>query len=128
MPWISSPGRPPRTPHHARRAPDPGPRTPVPDRVLVTAADLEHAVRINAALEGAGFQTALATSLDDVRAELRRRDPDCLVLTGGLHESSAGPLLALARERAVSTLGLVETTEPDAKALARALGLTAHLA
>src|ERR687892_1699690 len=100
------------------------------DRVLITADDLEPAVRINAALEAAGFRTALTTSLDDVKAELRRREPppDCLVLTGGLHEPAAASLLAAARERSISTLGLVESTEPDAKGVARSLGLTAHLA
>jgi DNA-binding NtrC family response regulator len=97
------------------------------DRVLITGDDLEQAVRVNAALEQAGFATSIATALDDVPAELRRREPDCLVLTGALHESSAERLLAAARERAVSTLGLVEATEPDAKRVARALGLTAFL-
>ncbi|HXF95714.1 MAG TPA: sigma-54 dependent transcriptional regulator [Gemmatimonadales bacterium] len=98
------------------------------DRVLITTADLEPAVRINAALEAAGFETALATSLDDVRSELRRREPDCLILTCALHESSVAQLLALARDRSISTLGLVEATDPDAKGLARSLGLTAYLA
>ncbi|HEY6808496.1 MAG TPA: sigma-54 dependent transcriptional regulator [Gemmatimonadales bacterium] len=97
------------------------------DRVLVTTGDLEHAVRINAHLEQAGFTTELATSVDEVRQALRRREPACLILTGGLHEPSAAPLLALAREGAVSTLGLVEATEPDAKGLAAELGLTAYL-
>jgi len=99
----------------------------MPDRVLVTTGDLEHAVRVNAQLEAAGFDTAMITSFDDVRDALRRREPDCLVLTGALHEPGTARLLALARERAVSTLGLVETTEPDPKDLARELGLTAFL-
>src|SRR5712691_8007527 len=97
------------------------------DRVLVTTDDLEHAVRINAHLEGAGFETALTSSLEDVRQEVRRREPDCIILTGGLHETSAAHVLAAARDRAVSTLGLVEETEPDAKGLARRLGLTGYL-
>jgi len=99
----------------------------MPDRVLVTTGDLEHAVRINAQLEAAGFDTAMSTSFDDVREALRRREPDCLVVTGALHEPATARLLALARERAVSTLGLVEATEPDPKDLARELGLTAFL-
>jgi len=100
------------------------------DRILVTTDDLEHAVRINAHLEGAGFDTALVSSLDDVRQAVRgaSREPDCIVLTGGLHETRAQTLLAAARERGISTLGLVEATEPDAKGVARALGLTAWLA
>jgi DNA-binding NtrC family response regulator len=69
----------------------------------------------------------MVSSFDDVVKELRRREPDCVVLTGGLHESSATHLVAAARERSISTLGLVEETEPDAKTLARELGLTGFL-
>ena len=100
----------------------------MPDRILVTTDDLEHAVRINAALEAAGFHTTLASTLDEARQALRRDPPpDCVVVTGGLHESGAAQLLTLARDRSVSTLGLVEETEPDAKGLARRLGLTGYL-
>ncbi len=98
------------------------------DRILITTDDLEHAVRINAALEGAGFDTRMASSFDDLRQAVRREPvPDCVVLTGGLHEDAAAQLLAAARDRSISTLGLVEATEPDAKGLARRLGLTAWL-
>ncbi|HET7296095.1 MAG TPA: sigma-54 dependent transcriptional regulator [Gemmatimonadales bacterium] len=100
----------------------------MPDRILVTQDDLEHAVRANAALEAAGFHTTLAASLDEARQALRRDPPpDCLVVTGGLHEAGAAQLLALARDRSISTLGLVEQTDPDAKGLARRLGLTGYL-
>jgi DNA-binding NtrC family response regulator len=100
----------------------------MPDRILVTADDLEHAVRINAALEEAGFRTTLATTFDEGRQAIRREPPpDCVVVTGGLHETRAAQLLTLAREREISTLGLVEQTEPDAKGLARQLGLTGYL-
>jgi len=98
------------------------------DHVLVTMDDLEQAVRANGGLEAAGFDTVLTlSSLDDVRAALGRREPDCLVITGGLHEPAAAHLLGLARDRSISTLGFVEATEPDPKGLARRLGLTAHL-
>src|SRR5213596_1377781 len=100
----------------------------MPDRILITTDDLEHAVRINAGIEAAGFHTTLAHTLDEARQALRRDPPpDCVVVTGGLHESGAAQLLTLARDRSVSTLGLVEETEPDAKGLARRLGLTAYL-
>src|SRR5881409_1508319 len=100
----------------------------MPDRILITTDDLEHAVRINAGVEAAGFRTTLAHTLDEARQALRRDPaPDCIVVTGGLHESGAAQLLTLARDRAISTLGLVEGTEPDAKGLARRLGLTAYL-
>jgi DNA-binding NtrC family response regulator len=102
----------------------------MPDRVLVTTDDLEHAVRINAHLEAAGFDTAMVSSFDDVRQAVSRRDlpPDCIILTGGLHETPGQHLLASARDHAISTLGLVEATEPDPKTLALELGLTAWLA
>src|SRR6266851_5823306 len=97
------------------------------DRVVITTEDLEQAVRVNAHLEGAGFATELATSLDEVRTAVRTREPDCLIVTGGLHEPTGAQIVAVARDRAISTLGLVEATEPDAKGLARDLGLTAFL-
>ncbi|MGH7673871.1 MAG: sigma 54-interacting transcriptional regulator, partial [Gemmatimonadales bacterium] len=100
----------------------------MPDRILITGDDLEQAVRINAHLEQVGFDTVLATPLDDVLELLRRRDPQCVIVTGGLHEAHLGRLLAAARERSISTLGLVEATDPDPTALARTLGLTAWLA
>jgi DNA-binding NtrC family response regulator len=99
------------------------------DRILITTDDLEHAVRINAHLETAGFQTTLASSFDDVGRAVGTgaATPDCIVLTGGLHESSAAHLLRIAHDRSISTLGLVEPTEPDPKELASRVGLTAFL-
>src|SRR6266498_957497 len=106
------------------------------DRVLITTDDLEQAVRVNASLEQAGCDTAMVSSLDDVRQAVRSkeqgagggsREPDAIVLTGGLHETTAQRLLAAAREHAVSTLGLVEATDEDPNQIGRELGLTAWL-
>ena len=94
------------------------------DRVLITTDDLEQAVRVNASLEQAGFDTAMVSSLDDVRQSVRGRQPDAIILTGGLHESTAQRLLAAAHEHAVSTLGLVEATDEDPNQIGRELGLT----
>ena len=106
----------------------------MPDRVLITTDDLEHAVRINAALEQARLDTAMVSSLDDVRAAVRSREqkagsrePDAIVLTGGLHETTAQRLLSAAHEHAVATLGLVEPTDEDPSEIAGKLGLTAWL-
>jgi DNA-binding NtrC family response regulator len=106
----------------------------MPDRVLITTDDLEQAVRVNAALEQSSFDTAMVSSLDDVRSAVRgrepgagSREPDAIILTGGLHESTAQRLLAAAREHAVSTLGLVEATDEDPSQIGRELGLTAWL-
>src|SRR5437867_798011 len=99
------------------------------DRVLITTDDLEQAVRVNAALEQAAFDTAMVSSLDDVRQAVRGRQPppDAIILTGGLHESTAQRLLAAAREHAVSTLGLVEATDENPDKIAQQLGLTGWL-
>ena len=97
------------------------------DRVLITTDDLEQAVRINASLEQAGYDTATVSSLDDVRSAVRGREPDAIVLTGGLHESTAQRLLAASRDHAVSTLGLVEPTDDDPSQIGHELGLTAWL-
>jgi DNA-binding NtrC family response regulator len=99
----------------------------MPDRVLITTDDLETAVRVNANLETAGFDTAMVSSLDDVKQSVRGGQPDAILLTGGLHESTAQRLLAAAREHAVSTLGLVEASDKDPGEIGRALGLTAWL-
>src|SRR2546422_5497832 len=76
------------------------------DRVLITTDDLEQAVRVNASLEQAGFDTAMVSSLDDVRQAVRTpeqgagsREPDAIVLTGGLHETTGQRLVAAANER-----------------------------
>ena len=97
------------------------------DRVLITTDDLETAVRVNANLESAGFNTATVSSLDDVKQAVRGGQPDAIVLTGGLHESTAQRLLAASRDHAVSTLGLVEPTDDDPSQIGRELGLTAWL-
>jgi DNA-binding NtrC family response regulator len=96
------------------------------DRVLITTDDLEHAVRVNAGLEQAGFNTAMVSSLDDVKQSVRSGQPEAIILTGGLHESTAQRLLAAAHDHGVSTLGLVESTD-DPKRVSRDLGLTAWL-
>src|SRR2546428_11715820 len=88
------------------------------DRILVTTDDLEHAVRSNAGLEAAGFQTTLA-SLDEARQAVRREPPPhCLVVTGGPHETGAAPPLTPARDRSLPTPRLGRQTQPRAEGLA----------
>ena len=99
------------------------------DRVLITTDDLEQAVRINAALEQARLDTAMVSSLDDVRQAVRGKQPppDAIILTGGLHETTAQRLLTAAHEHGVPTLGLVEATDEAAETVAHELGLTGWL-
>jgi DNA-binding NtrC family response regulator len=95
------------------------------DKVVVLMDDLELAVRANAALEAAGFQTTMVSSFDDAASALRRSDPDLLLLTGALHESSIRPALAVAQESGVPSVGLTEPGEPDPHGIADELALTA---
>ena len=94
-------------------------------RVVLTMDDLEAAVRLNAAFESAGFETAMVSALDDVKTAVLREDPDLLLLTGGLHEPAAGRLLQLVRDGRVASLGLLEPTDADAANAAYRMGLTA---
>jgi DNA-binding NtrC family response regulator len=81
-------------------------------RILVTLDDLETAVRINAALEGAGYSTSTLSPVDDARALLRRQSFDLIVLTGAVREPPARKLIALARDAEITVLALLESTDP----------------
>jgi len=96
-------------------------------KALVTLVDLEAAVRANAALEAAGFETAVVSAVDDAREAVRREDPDLLLLSGGLHEAATQRLLGAVRDGPVAALGLLEPTDADPVTLAQRLGLTAAL-
>jgi DNA-binding NtrC family response regulator len=96
-------------------------------RILITMDDIEAAVRSNAQLEKAGFHTVMVSSQDDSLKLLQSAEPDLILLTGSLQEPPAATLLRLARDRSISTLGLIELTVPDSPELARRIGLTAWL-
>ena len=97
------------------------------DSILLTMDDLETTVRTNAVLEAEGAKSTLVSAMDDVVAAVTRADPEVMVLTGALHERPVRDLVGLARERSISTLGLLEETEPDPPRLATQLGLTGWL-
>jgi len=63
-------------------------------------------VRVNAALEGAGYRTSLLAAVDDWREELRRARPDIVVLTGGAHEPRTQALARAARDQETGVLPL----------------------
>jgi DNA-binding NtrC family response regulator len=54
------------------------------ERVVILLTDVEPAVRLNAALEGAGVQTTMVSPMDDVRGEIARAAPGVVVFTGAL--------------------------------------------
>ena len=86
--------------------------------------DLETAVPLNAALEAAGYSTAMFSSLDDARGAVRRENPDLVILTGAVHEPHAVQLAALARDAEISTLALLEPTDSERAERVERLGVT----
>jgi two-component system NtrC family response regulator len=96
----------------------------VPSQILITMDDLETAVRLNAALETAGFSTSMVSSLDDAHGAVRRERPDLVVLTGAVHEPPARHLAAVARELRASTLALLEPTDSERGERVERLGVT----
>ncbi|TFG43170.1 MAG: hypothetical protein E4H41_09745, partial [Gemmatimonadales bacterium] len=96
----------------------------MPVQILLTLDDLESAVPLNAALESAGYTTAMVSAMDDVRAVFRREGPELLILTGAVHESPAITLIAMAREAEVSTLALIEPTDSERTERVLRLGAT----
>lgn len=95
--------------------------------ILLTLADLETAVPLNAALEKAGLTTALVSPVDDARAALRREGPDVVVFSGSVHEPPALQLAHQARDLEVLTLALLEPTDPDPNDTRGRVGVTMTL-
>ncbi|MEP6831812.1 MAG: sigma-54 dependent transcriptional regulator [Gemmatimonas sp.] len=80
--------------------------------VAILMTDVEPAVRLNAALEQAGFDTVTISPMDDVRGMLRRASPAVLVLTGALLDATN---LSLVRQQlwdGVPVLGFTDVTDP----------------
>ncbi|MDQ2766906.1 MAG: sigma-54 dependent transcriptional regulator [Gemmatimonadota bacterium] len=91
-------------------------------KVLVTLTDVEPAVRLNAMLEGAGYETTLVSPIDDVRAAIRRESPDLVVLTGGLVDTANVQLVRDLLWDGVAVVGLADIVDPALSDRLRALG------
>jgi DNA-binding NtrC family response regulator len=79
-------------------------------KVLLTLQDLEPAVRLNAALEADGVETAIVSPMDDMRAAIRRERPDAVVFTGDLVDPAT---LALVREQLWDGRACIGIAEPE---------------
>jgi DNA-binding NtrC family response regulator len=86
-------------------------------KVLLTLNDVEPAVRLNAALEAEGVETAVVSPLDDIRSTLERERPDIIVFSGDLTEPAN---VALVKEQLwVGTAAVGLTDNPDQSYLER---------
>lgn len=91
-------------------------------KVLLTLADVEPAVRLNALLEGAGYQTALVSPMDDVPSAIRREKPDVIVLTGALTDVANVQLVKRQQWDGAAVVGLADVDEPTLHDRLRAIG------
>jgi DNA-binding NtrC family response regulator len=91
-------------------------------KVLLTLADVEPAVRLNALLEGAGYQTSLVSPMDDVPSAIRREKPDVIVLTGALTDVANVQLVKRQQWDGAAVVGLADVDEPTLHDRLRAIG------
>ncbi|MGI8548709.1 MAG: sigma 54-interacting transcriptional regulator [Gemmatimonadaceae bacterium] len=90
--------------------------------VLVTLADVEPAVRLNAMLEAAGVSTTVVSPLDNLRSEISRSHPELIVLTGNIADPTT---LQVVREQlweGTAVIGLAEVADPQLSERLRAMG------
>ena len=93
-------------------------------KVLITLADVEPAVRLNAQLEANDTKTALVSPLDDLRGEIKRFKPDLIVLTGNLGEPSNLHIVRDQLWSGTSVIGLADVEDPELRDRLRTLGFT----
>ncbi|HEY9517216.1 MAG TPA: sigma-54 dependent transcriptional regulator [Gemmatimonadaceae bacterium] len=91
-------------------------------KVMLTLADVEPAVRLNAMLEGAGVETVLVSPMDDVPAAIEREQPDLIVLTSGLTDVANVQLAKRELWEGAAVVGLADVDDPALHERLRALG------
>ena len=91
-------------------------------KVLITLADVEPAVLLNASLEKAGIDTVMVSPLDDIRAEIRRAKPDLLVLTGSIADQTNIQLVRDQLWDGVDVIGLADIEDPELQERLRGIG------
>lgn len=80
--------------------------------IAILMSDVETAVRLNAALEGADMSTITISPMDDVRGDLKRARPDLLVLTGALLDPANVALVRQQLWEGVSVVGFTDVSDP----------------
>lgn len=93
--------------------------------VLITMADLEPAVRVNAALQAEGLGTVLVPPVDDVRSAIHREHPDVVVFTGGLLDAPQVALVRALLWEGVPAVALTDVGDPQTQARLRDAGYAA---
>jgi DNA-binding NtrC family response regulator len=91
-------------------------------KALLTLTDVEPAVRLNAALEAEGADTALVSPMDDVRGAIKREKPDVIVVTGNLLDPQHVQLVRSLLWEEVPVIGLADVLDDEARITLREIG------
>jgi DNA-binding NtrC family response regulator len=91
-------------------------------KVLITLADVEIAVRLNALLEAEHIDTAMVSPLDDIRSEIKRAKPDLVVLTGAIADPFSVQVVKDQLWQGIAVLGLAEVSDPELIGKMRSIG------
>ncbi len=92
-------------------------------KVLITLADVELAVRLNAQLEAEGTKTTVVSPLDDLPGEIRKFKPDLIVLTGNLKDSTNLQIVRDQLWNGTAVIGLADVEDPELRERLRMMGL-----
>jgi DNA-binding NtrC family response regulator len=91
-------------------------------KVLLTLTDVEPAVRLNAALEKDGADTALVSPMDDVRGAIKREKPQIIVITGALLDPQHTQLVRSLLWDEVPVVGLAEVLDEESQRRFKEIG------
>ena len=91
-------------------------------KVLITLADVEPAVRLNAELEAAELETLMVSPMEDVREEIRRARPDLVVFTGSLLDPVNVAIVRHQLWEGAIVVGLADVSDMDTHERLRAIG------
>ena len=91
-------------------------------KVLITLADVEMAVRLNALLEAEQIETVMVSPLDDIRSDIKRAKPDLVVLTGAIADPSSVQIVKDQLWEGIAVLGLADVFDPSLIEKMRAIG------
>ncbi len=90
--------------------------------VLVTLADVEPAVRLNALLENAGITTSLVSPLDNLASEIHRAHPELIVLTGNIADPAVLQIVRDQLWEGTAVIGLADVADPQLTERLRRIG------
>lgn len=91
-------------------------------RVLITLADLEPAVRLNALLERAGVSTTVVSPVDNLRDQIERYRPELIVLTGNIADPATVQTVRDQLWEGTAVIGLADISDPQLTERLRGIG------